>query len=168
VKSGTDHGYRGHASWKTWSVPGLLLVLALHACLGWSHNHEKGEIQIRHPWSRATPPGAKVGVAYMEIRNSGSRPDRLLGISTRVAQRVEMHVTERAGEVMKMRQVKAFEIPARESYTLRPGGSHLMLVDLAQPLKKGERFTMTLRFERAGEVPVELEVQEAGSKHPRH
>ena len=144
----------------------LLIFFLAGAAL--AHNHEKGEIQVRHPWSRATPPGAKVGVAYMEIRNSGSQPDKLLAISTKVAQRVEMHVTERAGEVMKMRQVKAFEIPARESYTLRPGSSHLMLVDLAQPLKKGERITMTLRFERAGEVPIELEVQEAGSKHPRH
>ena len=144
------------------------LVLFFFIGAGFGHNHEKGEIQVRHPWSRATPPGAKVGVAYMEIRNSGSQPDRLVAISTKVAQRVEMHVTERAGEVMKMRQVKAFDIPARESYALRPGGSHLMLVDLAQPLKKGERFTMTLRFERAGEVPIELEVQEAGSRHPRH
>ena len=140
----------------------------LHANAAWPQNHEKGEIQVRHPWSRATPPGAKVGVAYMEIRNSGSQPDKLVSISTKVAQRVEMHITERQGEVMKMRQVKAFEIPARESYALRPGSSHLMLVDLAQPLKKGERFTMTLRFERAGEIPIELEVQEAGSKHPRH
>ena len=147
----------------------LALVLVLFvAGAAFAHNHEKGEIQIRHPWSRATPPGAKVGVAYMEIRNSGERPDRLLAISTGLAQRVEMHVTEREGEVMKMRQVKSFEIPARESYALRPGGPHLMLVDLAQPLKKGERFTMTLRFERAGEMPIELEVQEAGSKHPRH
>ena len=153
---------------KTWSVPGLLLVLLLHASPLWPHNHEKGEIEIRHPWSRATPPGAKVGVAYMEIRNSGAQPDRLVAISTRVAQRVEMHITEREGEVMKMRQVRSFEIPARERYALRPGGAHLMLVDLAQPLKKGERFAMTLRFERAGEVPIELEVQEAGSRHPRH
>jgi copper(I)-binding protein len=147
----------------------LALVLVLFVeWAAFAHNHEKGEIQIRHPWSRATPPGAKVGVAYMEIRNSGERPDRLLAISTGLAQRVEMHVTEREGEVMKMRQVKSFEIPARASYALRPGGSHLMLVARAQPLKKGERFTMTLRFERAGEMPIELEVQEAGSKHPRH
>lgn len=144
----------------------MLAVFWVGAAL--AHNHEKGEIQVRHPWSRATPPGAKVGVAYMEIRNSGSQPDRLLAISTKVAQRVEMHVSERAGEVMKMRQVKAFEIAARESYALRPGGSHLMLVDLAQPLKKGERFAMKLRFERAGEVEIELEVQELGSRHPRH
>jgi len=142
-----------------------LLLVAVQAL---AHNHEKGDIQVRHPWSRATPPGAKVAVGYMEIRNRGSEPDRLLSASTAVAERVEMHITERDGEVMKMREVKAFEIPARERYELRPGGSHLMLVDIVRPLKKGQRFTMTLRFERAGELEVEVEVQEIGARHPRH
>ena len=142
-----------------------LLVVSLQTL---AHNYEKRDIQVRHPWSRATPPGAKVGVAYMEIRNRGSQPDRLLSATSGVAQRVEMHVTQREGEVMKMRQLQAFEIPARERYALRPGGSHLMLVDLKQPLEKGERFAMRLRFERAGELEIELEVQELGSRHPRH
>jgi periplasmic copper chaperone A len=145
-----------------------LAVLLLHAGMVWPHSHEKGDIQVRHPWSRATPPGANVAVGYMEIRNRGAQPDRLLSASTAVAKRVEMHVTQREGEVMKMRQVESFEIPARERFALRPGGSHLMLVDIAQPLDKGARFTMTLRFERAGELEIELEVQERGSRHPRH
>ena len=146
----------------------LFLALAICAGAAWSHNVERGDIQVRHPWSRATAPGAKVAVGYMEIRNNGAQPERLLSATTSVAQRVEMHITQRDGEVMKMRQVKAFEIPARERYALRPGGSHLMLVDITRPLKKGERFTMTLRFERAGELELELEVQELGSRHPRH
>ena len=147
-----------------WAVVGLALISVQVL----AHTHEKGDIQVRHPWSRATPPGAKVAVGYMEIRNVGTQPDRLLSATTPVAQRVEMHVTQRDGEVMKMREVKTFEIPARERYALRPGGSHLMLVDLLQPLKMGERFTMRLRFERAGELEIELEVQEIGSRHPRH
>jgi hypothetical protein len=109
-----------------------------------------------------------VAVGYMEIRNTGAQPDRLLAASTPLAQRVEMHVTQREGEVMRMRQVKDFEIPARERVTLRPGGSHLMLVDITRPLKKGERFAVTLRFERAGELQVEVEVQDLGSRHPHH
>jgi copper(I)-binding protein len=144
------------------------LVLALQAGVAWSHVHEKGDIQVRHPWSRATPPGVKAAVGYMEIRNRGTQPDRLLSASTAVAKRVEMHVTQHEGEVMKMRQVQSFEIPARERFALRPGGSHLMLVDIVQPLERGERFTMKLRFERAGELEVEFEVQERGSRHPRH
>jgi copper(I)-binding protein len=151
---------------RAWAV--VFVLVLCHAGSAWPHNHEKGDIQVRHPWSRATPPGAKVAVGYMEIRNNGKQPDRLVAASTPAAQRVEMHVTERDGEVMRMRQVKDFEIPARERVALRPGGSHLMLVDIAQPLKKGERFTMRLRFERAGELDIELEVQEQGSRHPRH
>jgi periplasmic copper chaperone A len=133
-----------------------------------AHSHGKGDIQVRHPWSRATPPGANVAVGYMEIRNTGPRGDRLLSARTPVAKRVEFHVTQRDGEVVQMRQVEAFDIPSRERRELRPGGAHLMLVDLAQPLKQGDRFPMTLRFERVGEVVIELEVQEAGARHPRH
>ena len=151
---------------RSWGVA-LLLVLGQAGVAG-AHSHEKGDIQVRHPWSRATPPGAMVAVGYMEIRNTGAQPDRLIAASTPVAKSVEMHVTQREGEVMKMRQVKDFEIPARERITLRPGGSHLMLVDVVRSLKKGERFIMRLRFERAGEMEVELEVQEQGARHPRH
>jgi copper(I)-binding protein len=145
----------------------LAMVLSLATAV-FAHTHEKGDIQIRHPWARATPPGAKVGAGYLEIRNNGSQPDRLLSASTSVAKRVEMHVTEHAADVAKMRQLRAFEIPARERLALSPGGAHLMLVDLARPLKKGERISMTLRFERAGEMEVQFEVQEMGARHPRH
>jgi len=146
----------------------LLMALLIAALPAFSHSFEKGDLQIRHPWSRATPPGAKVGVGYLEIRNNGAQPDRLLSASTSVAKRVEMHITEQAGEVAKMRQLRAFEVPGRERLALEPGGAHLMLVDLVQPLKKGERFSMTLRFERAGELEVQFEVQEMGARHSRH
>jgi copper(I)-binding protein len=146
----------------------LLFLLALHAGAAWAHSHEKGDIQIRHPWSRATAPGAKVGAGYLEVRNNGAQPDRLLSASTAAAKRVELHVTQRDGEVMRMREVRTLEIPARERFTLRPGGAHMMLVDLAQPLKKGDRFKMTLRFERAGEIEVEVEVQDLGARNAHH
>ena len=103
----------------------------------------------------------------MEIRNNGKQPDRLIAASTPVAKRVEMHITQREGESCGCGRCKA-DIPARERVALRSGGSHLMLVDITQPLKTGERFPMRLRFERAGELDIELEVQEQGSRHPRH
>jgi periplasmic copper chaperone A len=146
----------------------LVLFIALTASAALAHNHQKGDIQVHHPWSRATPPGAKVGVGYMEIRNRGKQPDRLVWASTPVAKRVEMHVTQRDGEIAKMRQLESFEVPGGERMLLAPDGAHLMLVDLVAPLKRGERFKITLRFERAGELEVEMEVQEMGSRHPRH
>jgi periplasmic copper chaperone A len=149
-------------------VKWIFLAAALFSTAALAHSHEKGDLQIRHPWSRATPPGAKVAAGYLEIRNNGKQPDRLLSATTPVARRVEMHITEHAGEVAKMRQLRAFEVPARERLALEPNGAHLMLVDIVQPLKKGERFPMTLRFERAGEVEVQFEVQEMGARHSRH
>jgi len=146
----------------------ILLTAILFATLALAHSYEKGELQIRHPWARATPPGTTVGVGYFEIRNTGKEPDRLLSATSPAARQVEMHVSEHAGEVAKMRQLRAFEVPARERLTLEPNGAHLMLVDLVQPLKKGERFAMKLRFERAGEIDIEFEVQELGSRHSRH
>ena len=146
----------------------LLILLFAVSTAAVPHSHEKGDLQIRHPWSRATPPGAKVAAGYFEIRNNGKQSDRLLSASTPVAKKVEMHVTEHAGEVAKMRQLRAFEVPGRERLALEPNGAHLMLVDMVQPLKKGERFPMTLRFERAGEIEVQFEVQEMGARHSRH
>ena len=146
----------------------LLAALLMAALPALGHSYEKGDLQIRHPWARATPPGTSVGVGYLEIRNNGAQPDRLLSATSPAARQVEMHITEHAGEVARMRQLRAFEVPARERLSLEPSGAHLMLIDVVQPLKKGERFPMKLRFERAGEIDIEFEVQELGSRHSRH
>ena len=146
----------------------LVVVMLLAAANALAHSHEKGDLQVRHPWSRATPPGAKVAAGYLEIRNSGKKPDRLIGASTPLARKVEMHITGHHDGVARMREVPVFEVPAGQRVEMRPGGSHLMLVDLVRPLAKGERIPLTLRFEAAGELVVELEVQDLGARHPRH
>ena len=115
-------------------------------------------VKIEDPWARATPPGARIGAGYMKI-TSGGAADRLIGASSPAAARVELHVTEKSGDVMRMRQVKAYDIPAKGGFELAPGGAHLMLVDLKAPLKEGAKVPLTLRFEKAGEVKVELQVR---------
>lgn len=122
------------------------------------------EIEVRQPWARATPQGAKVAAGYLEIRNNGKEADRLLSASTPVAKRVEMHITQRDGEVVKMREVKSLDIPAGGTRKLEPGGTHLMLIELAQPLKQGERFRLRLRFERAGDLEADVEVRALGAR----
>jgi copper(I)-binding protein len=123
-------------------------------------------LKVDDPWARATPPGAKVGAAYMKI--TGATADKLVGASSPAAARVELHVTEKKGDVMRMREVKAYDIPAGGSFELAPGGSHLMLVDLKSPLKQGTKVPLTLRFEKAGEVKVELEVRALGASGHGH
>ena len=130
--------------------------------------YNKGLIQLRNPWTRATPPGAEVAAGYVEIRNSGKEADRLVAASSPAAARVELHVMSRDGGVMKMRESAGFEMPPRKHLTLKPSGPHLMLVGLKQPLLKGQHIPLTLRFERAGEVRVELEVQSSGAAKPHH
>lgn len=142
--------------------------IALAAHLAAAHGYGAVDLQVRHPWTRATPPGVTVAAGYLEIRNSAREPDRVVGASTPAAERVELHVQMREGDILKMREAKSFEVPARQRLTLRPGGSHLMLVGLKQPLAKGGRVPLTLRFERAGELKVEIEVQPADSRRPHH
>ena len=95
------------------------------------------QVEIDDAWSRATPPGAKVGAGYMKIRNKSRRRPRCVGARSPAAARVEMHVTETQGEVMRMREVKAYDIPARGSFELKPGGAHLMLVDIKRAAEGG-------------------------------
>ena len=145
-----------------------MLAALLPQSTGFAHAHNKGELSVRHPWTRATPPGAKVAAGYLEIRNSGRQPDRLIGASTPAAERVEVHVLIREGDVLRMREVKSLDVPARERLVLRPSGSHLMIVGLERPFVKGERVLLTLHFEKAGELQIELEVQALDSRKAHH
>jgi copper(I)-binding protein len=124
------------------------------------------QVEVQDAWSRATPPGAKVAAGYMTLRNKSATPDRLVGASSPAAARVETHTMEMTGDVMRMREVKGYEVPAKGSFELKPGGAHLMLVDIKRPLKEGERVPLVLRFEKAGEVKTELAVQGMGAMKP--
>jgi hypothetical protein len=126
------------------------------------------QVSVEQPWSRATPPGAKIGVGFMRLRNAGSAAARVIGASSPVAGRVEMHVTTRDGDVMRMRQVESFDVPAGGSFDLKPGGAHLMLVDLHRPFKQGEKVPLTLKLEKGGELKVELTVEALGARRPAH
>jgi copper(I)-binding protein len=125
------------------------------------------QVSVEKPWSRATPPGAKVGAGFMQLRNAGAA-DRVVGASSPVAGRVEMHITIRDGDVMKMREVKSFEVPAGGTFELKPGGAHLMLTDLKRALKKGEKLPLTLKLEKGGQLELELSVEEMGARQPAH
>lgn len=115
------------------------------------------QVSVENPWARPTPPSAKLGAGYLTVVNSGAA-DRLVGAASPAAARVEMHVTLRDGEIMRMREVKAFDLPAKGRLELKPAGAHLMFVDLKRPFKQGDKVPVTLKFEKAGEVKVDLQV----------
>ena len=116
-------------------------------------------LKIEQPWARPTVAGQHAGGAYLVLHNDAATPDRLLDGSTPAAQRVEVHEMHMDGNVMRMREVGALEMPAGKSTRLEPGGLHLMLVGLKAPLKAGDKVPLKLRFEKAGEIAVVLQVQ---------
>ena len=135
-----------------------------------AHGYTSGDLAIAHPYALATPPGATTGGAYLkEIDNHGKSGDALIGASSPVADRVEIHSMTMDGDVMRMRPVKAIAIEPGKGVTMQPGnGYHLMMVGLHQPLVTGTKIPLTLQFERAGKVDVMLTVQERGSPDMHH
>jgi copper(I)-binding protein len=126
------------------------------------------QVEIDQPWSRATPPGAKTAAGYMVLQNKAAAPDRLVSVTSPAAARVETHVTLRDGDVMRMREVQGYDIPAGGGVELKPNGNHLMFVGIRQPFKEGDRIPATLRFEKAGELRVEFRVQALGGSGHGH
>ena len=133
-----------------------------------AHEFKVGDIEIGHPWSRATPAGAKVAGGYFTIANDGSAPDRLLSISSDISDKAELHEMGVKDGVMTMRLVVGgLEIPAGGKVVLGPGSYHVMFMDLKQPPKQGEMFAATLTFEKAGTVTIKFAVQAMGSAAPQ-
>ncbi|MED5620351.1 copper chaperone PCu(A)C [Ideonella sp. BN130291] len=141
---------------KTWCAAALLGSAAVAAL---AHGYTAGALKIGHPWARATVAGQATGGAYLKLENTGSTPDRLLGGSTPAAERVELHSMSMEGNVMRMREVPAIDIPAGQTVELKPGQFHLMLVGLKAPLAADAKIPLTLKFEKAGEVKVEVKVE---------
>lgn len=125
------------------------------------------DIEIIRPWTRATPPAAKVGGGYLTLTNKGALSVRLLGGSSEIADRVEVHKMEMADGIMKMRPVpEGVEIAAGQTVELAPGGYHLMLIDLKRPIVAGERVPVTLKFENSNPVDAEFIAGSFGSSAP--
>ena len=140
----------------------LALVAAAHAA-----DYDVGSIHISQPWSRATPKGASSGAGYMTITNKGTAPDRVNCVSSDASAQCQIHTMSMQDGVMKMRPVEGgLEILPGQTVTLKPGGLHMMLVDLKHPLEAGGTMKATLKFDHAGTVDVEYPVAAIGAPAP--
>ena len=146
---------------------GLLQILILVAGSAFSETSNAGGMHVQDAWSRPTPPGIEVGVAYFTIKNDGQN-DRLLGAVSPVAERAELHISRMQGGVMTMEHLDAVDVKQGEPVAFSPNGRHVMLLGLKKPLKVGDSFPVTLNFEKAGAVKVEVHVQDMASKGEGH
>jgi hypothetical protein len=145
----------------------VVAVLALTPSAAAAHDYKIGNLEIAHPWTRATPKGAKVAGGYLKITNRGAASDRLLSARFALAPRVEIHEIVRTGGTASMRELKSgLEIKPGATVELKPGGYHIMFMNLDKPLERGQRIKGALTFEKAGTIEVEFTVEAAGAPAP--
>ena len=136
----------------------LVTVALFHAAVP-AREFTLGSMTVAEPWSRALPPNAPNGAAYFRVRNGGGESDRIVSARTDIADTVEFHTHEMDGGMMKMRRVEWVEVPAGGGVRFKPHGLHLMLFGLKEPLAGGTSYSLTVVFEKAGEVDVSVEVK---------
>ena len=151
----------------------IRVVLALLAVLGafpaLALDYKLGAIEIAQPWTRATPPTAQAGGGFLVIKNTGATADRLIAVKSPAADKVEIHEMKMDGNVMRMRAVeKGLDIPPGATVELKPGGFHVMFMGLKAPFAKDAKVPLTLVFEKAGSIDVELSVEAIGAASPGH
>lgn len=152
----------------------LAMLLTAFSLAAAAASDNDGAIRVQQPWARALPPVSRNGAAYLSIHNTGGEPDRLLSAASPAAARVEIHTHEHVGGMMKMRQIDGVDLPAGQRVDFAPGGLHLMLIELRQPLTAGQDFALELEFRHAGRVPVQVRVLQdpppatGGHAMPRH
>lgn len=144
----------------------ILSCLAVLPALAQAHEYKLGNLVIEHPWTRATT--GQNGIAYLVVDNTGTQDDKLVAAATSAADMPMLHTNYMDGDVMKMRMVEAIPVPAGGKAELKPGGYHIMLMGLKAPLKQGEMVPLTLTFEKAGKIDVQLMVEAAGAAEPSH
>ena len=141
-------------------------IAAAFAPAAFAHSYELGSLKIGHPWARATV--AANGGAFLSVDNTGATPDRLLRASTDVATSVQLHTHIKDGDIMRMRKVEAVDLPAGKKIVFEPGGYHIMLLGLKKKLVEGERFALTLEFEKAGKVTFDIAIDKPGAGAAEH
>jgi copper(I)-binding protein len=143
------------------------LLTGLFAASARTEEIKAGDLVITQAWSRATPGGATIAGGYLTIENKGTAPDRLIGGSADVSDKIQVHEMSMNNGVMTMRQLdKGLAIEPGKTVKLAPGGYHLMMLGLKSPLKQGDKVAVTLEFEKAGKVKLSLDVQGIGAQTP--
>lgn len=150
---------------RRWLLAAALATFALPAA---AHDYKLGTLEIGNPWTRATPPSAQSGGGFLTITNKGTTSDRLTAVRSTASTTVEIHEMKMDGNVMRMRELeKGVEIAPGATVELKPGGYHIMFMNLKAPFTKDGKILATLVFEKAGSIDVELDVAALGAGAPQ-
>ncbi len=132
-----------------------------------AQDYKIGSLEITTPWTRATPPSARTGGGFLTITNKGTVADRLVSARSTASDKVEIHEMQMDGNVMRMRELATgLEIPPGATVTLKPGSYHIMFMELKAPLARDAKVPLTLVFEKAGSIDIQLNVEAMGARPP--
>lgn len=145
------------------SLTSILPLILLLGGQAYAQISSQNTMMVERPWARATPAGAKNGAAYVTLINNGNARDSLLRATTPVAEKVQFHSASEENGVSHMREMHAVEVAPGARVTFTPGGMHIMVMGLKQPLKEGQTFPLSLTFETAGKVDVTVPVAKVGA-----
>jgi copper(I)-binding protein len=147
----------------------LATTVTLLALPAMAQDYKVGSLEITTPWTRATPPSARTGGGFMTITNKGTTADRLVSARSNASDKVEIHEMQMDGSVMRMRELaKGLEIAPGATVMLKPGSYHIMFMELKAPFAKDARVPLTLVFEKAGSIDIQLDVQAMGAMPHGH
>ena len=141
----------------------VVAALLLPCAFASAHEYTVGDLHIAHPWSLALPPNAPNVAAYFVVHNNGKRDDRLLSVDTPISGQAQLHEHVQSGSgAMRMQQVASVAVPAGQDLVFAPSAYHVMILQPSERslLVAGQRFPLTLHFERAGDVTVQVAVQQ--------
>ena len=141
----------------------IVLLVLLSGGSVYAQTSAQNTIVVERPWARATPAGARSGVVYVTLINNGSAGDSLLSAATPVADQVQFHSATEENGVSRMREMRTVDVTPGARVAFSPGGLHIMMVGLKQPLKEGQTFPLTLNFEKAGKIDVTVPVEKVGA-----
>lgn len=139
-----------------------LLAVTFSATLALAHGYKLGNLEIKHPWAKATVPGQPVAGGFLKLTNNGTEADRLVKITSDVSGNIQLHDMKVEDGVMKMNEVSGgIEIAPGATVELKPGGMHVMFMGIKAPFKEGETVKAVLTFEKAGNIDVEFKIDAA-------
>lgn len=147
----------------------VVLFMLIFTGMAYAHEYKIGSLEVDHPYMRETPPGAAVAGGFMTIHNHGDTADRLIGGEVDFAGHVEVHTMSMEDGIMKMMKLEnGLEIPAKGEAVLKPGGYHIMFINLDEQVKQGKKYEGVLIFEKAGKVEVEFSVEKVKTMDHDH
>lgn len=147
----------------------LAAAVSLFALPALAQDYRIGSLEITAPWTRATPPSARTGGGFMTITNKGTVADRLVSVRSTASDKAEIHEMQMDGNVMRMRELATgLEIPPGATVMLKPGSHHIMFMELKAPIARDARVPLTLVFEKAGPLDIQLKAEAMGAMPHGH